>query len=224
MKTKKLLLIPLIPLLCSFTPRVGAYNTVGITLFSYTEYTSSGSTSYGIGHSFVMLENNRSWSLDLGFDTLGPFSKVTIGLWGNDGSSSSSSDEGWNVLTDGIFYNREAYVFTTKYDNPSDMIKLYREVNCNDFITRISNFSGNKNYLEANAEQYSLLGYNCSNFAAEFFAITTLCDFGPVASPATLNAAMNNRYDPEPATKNEIFETYSYWRYKNDGTCQTFPN
>lgn len=220
---KKLLLAPLVLLLCSFAPRMGAYGTVGITLYSYTEYTSSGSTSYGIGHSFVMIENNRSRPVNLGFCNLAPFSKYTLGLWGNDGSS-TSSNEGWNVLTDGIFYNREAYLFSTLYDNPTDMVKIYEEVEASLFETRISNFRGDTTYLQYNAEQYLLLGYNCSNFAAEFFAIATADDFGLIGSPAALRGAMLGREDVQTANKSEIFSTNTYWRYTNNGERFDYPS
>lgn len=220
---KTFLLMPLVLFLCSFAPRMGTYGTVGITLYSYTEYTSSGSTSYGIGHSFVTLENNRSWTLDLGFEQLAPFGKCTIGLWGNDGSN-SSSNEGRDVSCDGIFYNREAYAFSTLYDNPTDMVKIYSEVDVGHFLIRISNFVGEENYLQYNAEHYSLLGYNCSNFAAEFYAIATQTDFGVISSPSTLRTKMINTFNAVSATKDEIFESRNYWRYNDDGDCFVYPN
>lgn len=221
---KKLLFVPLTLLLCSFTPRMGTYGTVGLTLYSYSEYTSSGSTSSGIGHSFVALENNTSWPLDLGFYTLPPFGKCTLGLWGNDNINDYTGDISIEACADGIFYNREAYAFTHNYGNPSDMVKLYREVDSGQFISRISNFRGNQNYLQYNAEQYSLIGYNCSNFAAEFFAISTQMDFGPILSPQALCGKMNDFGASPAVAQEEIFQTNNFWRYLNDGTRIDYPN
>ena len=222
---KKILLVPLTLFLCSFTPRMGTYGTVGITMYSYTEYTSSGATSYGIGHSFILLENNRSRSLDLGYYSLPPFEKCTLGLWGNDGEYDTPLDSDLEVGEDGIFYNREAYVFTHEYADPSDMVKLYREVPVGDFLTRISNFRNSKlNYLQYNDEQYALIGYNCSNFAAEFFAISTQMNFVGIVSPATLRSAIINAGGSSAVASNEIFETNLYWRYTDNDTCYTYPN
>ena len=222
---KKILLIPLTLLLCSFAPRMGTYGTVGITMYSYTEYTSSSSTSYGLGHSFILLENNRSRSLDLGFYNLPPFEKCTLGLWGNDGEYDTPLDSDLEVSEDGIFYNREAYVFTHVYVDPTDMVKLYREVPVGDFLSRISNFrNSEKTYLEYNAEQYALLGYNCSNFAADFFAISTQMNFLGIASPDTLCSAIRNAGGEEAIASDDIFETNLYWRYTNDGNGYTYPN
>lgn len=221
-KLKKFVICsPLIFMLCSFAPRMGTYGTVGLTLCSYSQYTSSGSTSSGIGHSFVILENNRSWTLDLGFYTLNPFAKITIGLWGNDGFTENSSGGSLNSDVDGVFYNREAYAFTYEYIMPTDMVRLYKEVETGVFLDRIDNYQDDLNYLQAKAESYQLIGYNCSNFAAEFFSKACAMYFGVIASPEVLKTAMLLQGGKND--NSQIFSSNTYRRYTLKGNIHVYP-
>lgn len=218
---KKIIFAPLVLFLCSFAPRMGTYNTVGLTLCSYSTYTSSGIVSSGIGHSYVVLENNRSRPLDLGFYQVRPFEKITLGLLGNDGFTENNSSGSMNAEVDGIFYNREAYVFNHYYEWPTDMVSLYAEVDIGVFGERIANYDGDLNYLQAKAEDYALIGYNCSNFAAEFFSIATATYLGVIASPEVLKTAI--RLAGGSDDNSRVFAADSYWRYDADGEMYVYP-
>ena len=215
------LLFPLCFLCCGFV-RSGTYGTVGITICSYTETTiSDDPASLFEGHSYIEIENNRSWSLDLGFYQLPPFYKCTIGVWDASTSGGSSSDTRGS-FDDGIFFNREAYIFSHTDEQPTNCLKYYKEVDVGTFITRMYDNDENEHFLKIYADYYSYADFNCSQFVGEFYKIATQEDVLPrYVTPLLLRNSIrlliNHRQD------NSCFSASSYFRYSQNGDGYVYP-
>ena len=209
----------IIPLLCSFSPRMGTYGTVGITICSYGDIEENDSLLY-TGHSYLIIENNRSWSLDLGFYQLSPFAKCTIGKWGNVGTFESGSNS-LDANADGVFFNREAYIFSNLLETTVDCARLYVEVDQGLFLQRMyrDDYS-NPHYLVEHAEIYDIGLNNCACFARDFFYLATGIYLSMGLLPYELrNSILNNGGITDNST---LFDKDEYFRYDNQGNCYVY--
>ena len=225
MRNIKFVFCPLILFLCSFVPRTGTYGTVGITICSYNDTNKIAIPTLFTGHSYLIIENNRSWPLNLGYYNLDPFSQCTIGLWGGDGNSGSSSSESGSGDTDtkGVYFNREAYILTRDGENAErteDCVRYHTEVDQGLFSSRMLSGKNNIHFLIEKADTYSLGSYNCSIFAADFFERATGLDIGLCSNPQyledSIKAFTNYFYS------NDNFSREQFFKYNCDGDLYVY--
>ena len=221
-KLKIILMFPLLLLLCSFT-RSGTYGTVGITICAYTQATnaSDGNAISG-GYPFVEIENNRSWSLDLGYYQLPPFYKCTLSVWENwnDGIQNVTAPRS---LTSGLYFNKEAYLFNHTNMQPTDCLKYYVEVDHGLFLDRMygGDFVNGTHYLKTIATQFSNITFNSTRFVREFFYKATnldiLVQYGtPIQLKHSINLLLNHTQD------NTVFSSSNFFRYDNFGNSYAY--
>jgi hypothetical protein len=212
-----------IPLLCSFTRSGGTYDTVGITICSYTNITNAeeGNVLNG-GYSFIEIENNRSWSLDLGYYQLPPFYKCTLSVWSSP-YNNPYSIESTRLIDKGLFFNREAYMFNHTNMQPTDCLKYYVEVPQSVFSQRMhdGDFS-NDHYLKTITESYNSTTFNSSRFAQEFFKKATNLDILPLyGTPTYLRHSIGNLLGH--TSDNTVFEKSEYFRFNSNGVRYDYP-
>lgn len=220
-KIKIIFLAPLLLFLCGFA-RSGTYDTVGITICSYTSATNTETSSVlSGGYSFIEIENNRSWSLDLGFYQLPPFYKCTLSVWKSPTNLPESVYDA-RLIGQGLYFNREAYLFNHTDIQPTNCLKYYVEVPQGTFLDRMYNgdFTG-EHYLKTIAESYSSINFNSSRFAYEFFYKATQLDIiAQYGTPTHLRHSIQNL--PNHTQDNTVFEKDSYFRYSVGGTCYEY--
>lgn len=176
-KIKLMALLLVSPLLCSFTSydsekivleyhslykAVYILDSYGNNIESQQKYTS------GLGHSYIVVHNTRSTSVNVGYYTLQPNESVSVGLWtsGAIGSSVASfknfeSSASASVQHSGIMYNYERFHFTT-LERPKDDVYVTADLTLsklNELSTIIKNQNNN----------YNLIWYNCAHFATEIW-------------------------------------------------------
>lgn len=117
--------------------------------------------SSGTGHGFLMFENCSSKAAVVGFVTVMPEQTITIGTAGNaigiDASISSEEHEG-------IFYNREAYLFRSR-DYYQTRVSLSILINQDDLNIINNNYLRNDEYNDWNLWVWG--AKNCTGFAME---------------------------------------------------------
>lgn len=210
--TKCLGLLSVILFNCSFTN----YYTVGITIYSFTEsYNYITSESNTIGHSFITLTNNYSWPLELPYYTVGPFSTVSLGLWSGINTSSSSSGSFGSSNTEGysgIYFNREAYIFS----HQEDMIDCYQysfEYNGGDFLSNKT-----LDFFKTYNDTYNLFNFNCACFVIDLLKCFTDIDLYSgmigVATPGGLKTNMKKVFKDAVIESNIMsFKTNEFQKY-----------
>ena len=221
MKKRYFCLAPIVLLLCSFVEGNPSYGYVGVTICSYNDTNLIETPTLFSGHSYVIIQNNRSWTLDLGHYQLPPFAYCTVGLWGGSGSSSSSSSESGssNSETRGVYFNREAFILTREGENAErseNCVRYSVSVLHGNFVSRMyQNTSNNQHFLIEKADTYNLAAYNCSQFATDFFERATGIDITFCANPTYLMDSImgfENHY-----TDNTNFSKEEYFKYTVNG-------
>lgn len=220
MKIKSFLLVPLVLMLCGYT-RSGTYNTVGITICSYTQATNTSiGTVANAGYSFIEIENNRSWPLDLGFYNLPAFYKCTLSVW--SGTHNLPSSVGTpRGIGQGLYFNREAYLFNHTDISPTNCLKYYKEVDHGDFLDRMYNgdFTGT-HYLKTIAE-CNISNFTPSMFVREFYYKATGEDSLPLyGTPTHLRHSISLLYGHRQ--ENTVFDKTEYFRYSTNGTLYVY--
>lgn len=216
-KINSIFILPIILLNCSFTN----YNTVTITIYSYTQsYNYVNNTMLDKpGHSFITLTNNYSWPLELPYYTIGPFSTASIGLWSgtNDSSSSSGSLGSSNAPGySGIYFNREAYIFSHS-ENMLDCYQYTFEFSRSEFLN-----DKTLNFFKNNNDYYDLFSFNCSCFVIDLLKCFTdynLYNFFDsilgTATPEMIKNSMKNLFKDKVIESNEISITSSNFQKYN---------
>lgn len=164
---KKIILLLTFFFCCSFTPY--SYGEVIITFGNLT-FSSSNNTLFEnlSGHSFLIIENDYSYPLDLGFVQISPFTEVTVSVFPSSGEKKK-----------GIYFDRESYAFT---HNPAptyeSSIYIREVISVGDFNSRIVNANG-QHYFELYNDSYNAINFNSAKFAVDIFKTltnTTLLD------------------------------------------------
>jgi hypothetical protein len=204
---------------------MGTYGTVGITICSYNDTNHIAVPTLFNGHSYIIVENNRSWTLNLGYYELPPFSQCTIGLWGGNGLSDSSSSESGsgNNNYKGVYFNREAYILTRDGEDAErteDCVRYYVEVEQGLFSSRMRYGDNNIHFLIAKADTYNLATYNCSIFAADFFERATGLDIGLCSNPQFLEDSIK-AFDGH-FFSNDNFSKDSFFKYSSEGELYVY--
>lgn len=145
-----------------------------VTIFSFAGTDSFIGINY-TGHSFLMIENLTNNSLEVGHYVLYSYSKMTVGLWGNQSAHS------------GVWYNIEAH----ESSNPiySGRVSISEKL----VAAQLYVLSG---YIE-NHDYYNLLTFNCSSFACgawNDFSTTTLSAGTPNLPYNLKNSIMTHTY------------------------------
>ena len=152
------------------------------------------------GHAYVVVQNQMNYSFYVGDYYLAPGEKISIGLWGQGPSGSSSG----NINHSGVFYNLERYRFGV-YENPQNDVHLTCTVDSNELGTINSKIYQKRDY-------YNLLSYNCSSFA---------CELWNIASGESLSAGWINT--PDYLRYNMMnYSSYTYSTIFNIGNSSTF--
>ena len=175
MKKIKFIFILLIPFLCSFTSYsngriVLEYHSLtqavrilddnGNNIENQQVYTS------GVGHSYIVIHNTTSSTVNVGYYKLPPNDNVSVGLrtacaWGSVSGSleSSSSSDSSTFNHSGVLYNYDRMKFAV-LERPKDDVYVTLDLSISK-LNEISTIIKNQN------NNYNLIWYNCSNFATE---------------------------------------------------------
>ena len=225
-KIKVIFLTPILLMLCGFT-RMGTYNTVGLTLCCFTQYetNSVNRASFQEGHCFVIVENNRSSTLDLGHFTLGPFESCTVGSWNSPGNTVYYQSGDAFLFPNGVYFNREAVMFNEPGFEMLNCIKLYREVPISTFLANMyadddDNTNNDTHFLIKKANTYSL-SYNNAEFVVDFFE--TAINETLIAMPNVVSQVYHSMQFLSGVTyNNSIFSKFYYYKYSVSGGCVTY--
>lgn len=226
-RLKIIFLLPILLILCSFT-RMGTYDTVGLTLCCFTEFDDESlniEDPLNNGHCFVIVENNRSYSLDLGHFSIGPFESCTVGLWNSAGNTIYHQSGDGILYPKGVYFNREAVIFNQPGYSPSNCIKLYREVPTSTFISRMyadgdNNTNNDTHFLVDKANTYHS-AYNNARFAVDFFE-TAINETLIAQYSFVINVYHSMQFVSGVTYNNSIFSKFYYYKYSVSGGCVTY--
>lgn len=165
----KIRLVLFLSLLCR--PILSSYTSGEISLewhaFTKAIRLSDNKSSGGIGHSFIKINNNKNYSVTVGYYTIKPHDCVTIGLWTNSaaGSSSSSSSDSSikpnKNFKGGVLYNEERYKYTIVENMTNN---IYTSMTLNQ--THIDTLS---KILKSKNSTYNVITYNCATFTTDIW-------------------------------------------------------
>lgn len=167
MKIKNAFLIFPVLLCCSFTPRV--FGNVSITLAatrfdipSVNNPLNNFTTWENNGQAFLIIKNDYSFPLDMGYFDLGPFTSITVGLF-------PPTIYNNNSLKKGIFYNREAYHFKKSEMVPDGGVRgVTVEIPTYQFEQNIIN-ENNEHLFEYYDDTYNFNSFDSVDFAIGIF-------------------------------------------------------
>ena len=166
MKKNFLLIIPIL-LCCSFTPRVFGNVSVTLAAMGFTYSTTNNPLNHDItwqprGQAFLVIKNDYSFPLDMGYFELGPFTTVSVGLF------PSSTYYGMS-LKKGIFYNREPYHLSHDEIFSSGGLRgVTIEIPTYQFEANIYN-ENNQHLFECYDDLHEWNTFDSADFALEIF-------------------------------------------------------
>lgn len=140
--------------ICAFTDAIEWHDANGVDISS--NQTPAG----GSGHCYLTFESMSPSPKQIGYWTLSPYSKLTVGLWSTSGIGSSivSGNEN-NSLHSGIIYGYES-CFYNYYEQIQNQVLLKRTIS-DAKLSSVSSLIQQKN------NTYSLVFYNCATFACD---------------------------------------------------------
>lgn len=171
----------------------------------------------GIGHSFVVVRNNTSSSINVGYYSLKPNSYVSVGLWTSSsiGSSSNSSSTG---SINGVLYDYES-AFYTYMERPVDELYVSKKITKNTLNT-VSNLLKEKN------DDYNLMTYNCATFSTHVWneAMGTTFWTGWFRQPSNVVDDIKGNYKGEYVYNNyALTRAYNFYHYnKKNNTMVSY--
>ena len=184
-KSKIVFAIPLILMCCSFSPY--AFGNVRITLAAM--FHPSGDISLierMSGQAFLIIKNDYSWPLDMGYFDLGPFETVSVGLY-------MPTIHGNTTLKKGIYYNREAYNLTHNIIT-TQLRGITTEISVGTFDTKIKDSNG-RHKFEVYNDSYDSNTFDSAIFALEIYNSLTdstiLSDYDTPHPNEVYNALLN---------------------------------
>ena len=209
------------PFLCAWTDP--GYISIEIcSFYKYATISNPTTIKEGAGHSFVIIYNNTSSNITVGYYTLSPNDCVSVGLWqkgagggsssgGSSGNSSSGSSSGADY--NGIYYNKELYY----YNFEETMIEPERyETNIStSTLAQISN------KIIAKNGTYSLITYNCAHFATEIWnMVDSSANWytGWFRGPKALRTDIKNKYNGYTSTSSSLEQKTSFRHYLNSAS------
>lgn len=115
----------------------------------------------GLGHSYVIIKNLTSYSINVGYYTLSPNNQVSVGLWTSGALGSSSNSSSSLQKHNGVIYNYERYHYYY-LEKPVDDIYAKTTIS-NSKLNEVSNIIKDKN------DTYNAITYNCATFSTELW-------------------------------------------------------
>ena len=164
MKSKFVLVIPLILSLFSFDSSDNQYITVEYHAFLNAQYRNSSSSSsvVGAGHAYCIFINNTSHYQNIGYFSVAPGQNVSVGLWTNEAIYGSVASSNSNIVAhDGVYYDYES-AYYTQIEGSTDEVYVSYDLNV-DNLADVSSFIKSKNDI------YDLISYNCATFACDLW-------------------------------------------------------
>src|SRR5690606_18506870 len=150
----------------SFTQTQAITNATTFTDGLDFEVSPQFSTS---GHSYTVFYNIGTTDVMVGYYTLKPGKKVSVGLWTAGGASSSSSSSGSSSGSfgnhNGVYYELERVKFSL-YETPQN------DVCIRTYITE-SQLLNATNRIKNKNDSYDALTYNCSSLAVDVWNYAT---------------------------------------------------
>lgn len=119
---------------------------------------------HSFGHVYLRYNNLTTNYQFLGFEKVGIYSNITIGRWNSGSSGSSSSSGSVGPDFEGVYYNREQYIYPRIKESKNDIY-------ITTIIDDVEEFNSLSNKIIELNDDYKPFSRNCGHFAYDVWNV-----------------------------------------------------